>query len=121
MVPVDRIYTVEEANALVPEVARRMSELVPLAAGVADAAAKRTSLARSNGHGPKVKGGSGLRKGLEWFAERSIEVKGFAPPLVDFPAGEGVVLCWIEGEDQITHWHLESDGFAGRRPISELP
>jgi hypothetical protein len=117
----DRIFTVSEADDLVPEVARRMAELAPIAAAAARAASTRTALARSNGHGPKVRGGADLRAGLKWFEARGIQVKGFSPPLVDFPAGNGVLLCWVEGEDRITHWHHEADGFAGRRPIDELP
>ncbi|HSG78225.1 MAG TPA: DUF2203 domain-containing protein [Acidimicrobiia bacterium] len=117
----DRVFTVTEADALGPEVARLMAELAPIAARAAEAASTRTALAKSNGHGPRVEGGAELRAGLAWFEARGIQVKGFSPPLVDFPAGSGVLLCWIEGEDRITHWHRESDGFAGRRPLSELP
>ena len=91
-----------------------------LGADAARAASARTALAQSNGHGSKVPGGADLRAGLKWFEANGIHVKGFAPPLVDFPAGNGILLCWTEGEDRITHWHREEDGFAGRRPIDEL-
>ena len=115
------VFTLEEANALVPEVARRMARLAPVARRVADAADDRRSRARSNGHGARVPGAADLRAGLAWFEERGIQVKGFAPPLVDFPRADGLLLCWTDGEDRITHVHAPEDGFAGRRPVEDLP
>ena len=57
------------------------------------------------------------REGLEWFEERGLEVRGTAPPLVDFPArygGRDVLLCWTEGEERIGWYHLARGGL--RRP-----
>jgi hypothetical protein len=45
------------------------------------------------------------------------------PGLVDFPAevkGIPIFLCWRAGEPQITFWHSQTEGFAGRKPISAL-
>ena len=55
---------------------------------------------------------------LEWFTARGIEVKGFAPFLVDFPAvldGVSVRLCWLEGETELRWYHRSDLGLAGRR------
>ncbi|HLY21402.1 MAG TPA: DUF2203 domain-containing protein [bacterium] len=45
--------------------------------------------------------------------------------LVDFPAragaGRTVFLCWRLGEPEIAFWHGTGEGFAGRRPLAELP
>lgn len=45
--------------------------------------------------------------------------------LVDFPArvrgGRTVFLCWRLGEPAIAFWHGTGEGFAGRRPLAELP
>jgi hypothetical protein len=90
-------YTIEEADALLPEVAERMARLSALQGE--------------------------MRQVLEWFEERHLQVKGAAPPLVDFPAryrGREVLLCWTEGEERIGWYHLPDAGFAGRRPIEEL-
>lgn len=49
-----------------------------------------------------------------------VEVKGFAPLLLDFPAqyqGETVQLCWLEGDLGISWYHRADHGFAGRRPL----
>jgi hypothetical protein len=44
--------------------------------------------------------------------------------LVDFPAlasGGQVWLCWQRGEVSIGFWHGLDTGFAGRRPLDDLP
>ena len=49
--------------------------------------------------------------------------KGVEEGLVDFPcvfSGEIVFLCWRYGEENLTHWHRIEDGFAGRRPLLDL-
>lgn len=46
------------------------------------------------------------------------QLKGLEPGLVDFPClidGEPVLLCWREGETRVRYYHLEDEGFAGRR------
>jgi len=49
-----------------------------------------------------------------------VQVKDLDIGLLDFPCeveGQTVLLCWKLGEKGITHWHGESEGFAGRKPI----
>lgn len=45
--------------------------------------------------------------------------------LVDFPlrasGGATVFLCWRLGEAAIAFWHGTDEGFAGRKPIADLP
>ena len=119
------LYTLEEADALIPEVSRRMAGLVVLQREAAERLARARRRARGNGHGggldPEVT--ESLREALEWFEEREIRVRGTSPPLVDFPARYGdrdVLLCWTEGEERIAWYHLPEEGFAGRRPVGEL-
>lgn len=60
---------------------------------------------------------------LEWFSAQSIEVKGLAPVLVDFPAkldGESVRLCWLEGEHSLSWYHRSDLGLAGRRRLPTI-
>ena len=56
--------------------------------------------------------------------DEGIYVKEFEEGLVDFPAirndGEEVLLCWKEGEKDISYWHTLSTGYRGRRPIEEF-
>jgi hypothetical protein len=49
-----------------------------------------------------------------------VQVKDLDIGLLDFPCeveGQTVLLCWKLGEKSITHWHSESEGFSGRKPI----
>jgi hypothetical protein len=51
-----------------------------------------------------------------------VQVKDLDIGLLDFPCevdGSIVLLCWKLGEKGITHWHGVSEGFAGRKPITE--
>ncbi len=57
------------------------------------------------------------------FDELGVDVKDVELGLVDFRGdigGREVFLCWIQGEESITHWHTLDGGFAGRRPIPDL-
>lgn len=56
------------------------------------------------------------------FARKGVLLKMINPGLIDFPAvlnGEGVLICWKEGEEAITHYHGWHDGFNGRKPIPD--
>ena len=52
--------------------------------------------------------------------QTGVELKGIAPLLLDFPAdldGVPVLLCWLEGERELTWYHRRDLGFAGRRRL----
>lgn len=60
---------------------------------------------------------SSLREELE---EIGCELKDYSCGLVDFPAtfsGRDVLLCWMLGEEKVSHWHEVDAGAAGRQPI----
>lgn len=60
---------------------------------------------------------------LDGVGARGIEVKGWAPILLDFPmeaGGRQVLLCWLEGEPELDWYHDAALGFAGRRRVAEL-
>ena len=57
---------------------------------------------------------------LEQISKKGIEVKGWAPLLLDLPGqrkGVRVHWCWLEGEAEIEWYHRQDCGFAGRRRI----
>ncbi len=57
---------------------------------------------------------------LEFFGNDGVQVKGFAPLLLDFPGerdGVDVLWCWLEGDDDIEWYHRLDTGFAGRRHV----
>jgi hypothetical protein len=45
--------------------------------------------------------------------------------LIDFAGrsadGRTLWLCWVRDEDEVSHWHWPEEGFAGRRPVEEVP
>jgi len=57
---------------------------------------------------------------MRTIQETGVQVKGWAPLLMDFPAtldGEDVLLCWLEGDLGLAWYHRTAVGFAGRRPL----
>jgi len=122
-----RLFTVEEANAVLPE-------LQVLLARIAE---ERTVLRR---FGPEIKRagehaaeGGGSAVGMQYAAALNrvmadvqeilglgVEIKDFDRGLCDFPHlrdGRVVFLCWQKGEDRIEWWHEVESGFAGRQPL----
>ena len=57
---------------------------------------------------------------LTSIAARDLQIKGLAPILLDFPAeldGVPVLLCWLEGEAELSWYHRVDLGFLGRRRL----
>ncbi len=124
-----KIFTVAEANALLPTVRGILTRI--------QRAHKRLS-----SYGKEVKkaaegaeqGGGGIAQGTR-YAELLMELtsdttelealgvhlKDFDRGLVDFPSlreGRVVFLCWQIGEgDELEWWHDVEAGFAGRTPL----
>jgi len=124
-----KLFTVEEANALLPAVRRIVAGIRRAHAEVAKrgAAAKRAAEGAEQGGG-FMPGGTRYAAALLQLAERAgalealgVQLKDFARGLIDFPSlrdGRVVLLCWQLGEgDQIEWWHEVEAGFAGRQPL----
>ena len=118
----ERVFTLDEARALMPEVHLRAAQIVAVRAELTERAAQLRAGERSEL--PGVKGlEAQLSEALDWFAETGIDVKGWAPLLIDFPmrvAHRVVLVCWLENEPQLAWYHEVEHGFAGRRPLSTL-
>jgi hypothetical protein len=119
-----QLFEVDEARALLPEVRRRVGALIEMRADLTELS---VDLRRS---GSSPLGGLAEMKALqarlddmlEWFPGQGIEVKGFAPFLIDFPAelnGVSVRLCWLEGEPALAWYHRSDLGIAGRRRLPD--
>jgi hypothetical protein len=117
-----RLYTLPEARALLPEIQRRAAEFVDARADLADL------VGAIEGGQPTTLGGVPEAKALEarideilsWFVSRGLEVKGVAPLLLDFWSrvnGELALLCWLEGEPELAWYHRLEHGFMGRRRL----
>lgn len=124
-----KLFTVEEANAMLPTVRevlgriQRGFESVVDAHEAAQQAAERAALG-----GGGMAGGSRYVKTLtqlgEWVAGlelMGVQIKDYERGLVDFPSmrdGRVVLLCWQLGEgESIEWWHDVEAGFAGRQPL----
>ena len=99
-----------------------LDELVAVRADAAElAAAVRGDATSGLGGLPELKGAQArLDELMTTVQQTGAELKGFAPLLVDFPAdldGVPVLLCWLEGDDELTRYHRADLGFAGRRRL----
>jgi len=134
-----KLFSIEEANGLLPYLEQSLATLADLSrdlmalrreievlsaiagsgasAGSVDVRELREKGARSEEMLGRV------RDLLKEIAGRGCIVRDLEIGLVDFysmTAARVVCLCWRRGEPQITHWHPVDQGFAGRRPLSEL-
>jgi hypothetical protein len=120
----ERTFTVAEARELMPAVLAHGSELVEVRANLVELQAALTAGLRSPLGGlPEAKAlQAQLSELLGWFPAQGLDVKGFAPLLLDFPAeidDVPVLLCWLEGEPELGWYHKLPHGFAGRRRIPD--
>lgn len=125
-----KLFTVSEANALLPQVRLVMARLQKLHAMLQ---AQRGAVRRAAQAGHEEGGGGILNGGnyvialLEFSAlsaqinDLGIQIKDYGRGLIDFPAlreGRIVLLCWQLGEgDTLAWWHDMEAGFAGRQPL----
>lgn len=131
-----RLYTVEEAQAALPEI-------IPVLEGVRAAYVELRALqaslsaevrgASGDGHllaNPWQEGGTNrveelsreLRRGAGELDRRGVELKDPEKGLIDFfhdHYGRVVYLCFQLGEARIQYWHELQAGFAGRQPLWE--
>ena len=123
-----RIFTLDEANALLPRLREIMTELQEKKPAFDRLQAEMAKSAAGNGHlqSPKVqekrRRAESLAKRLEELVAElrrmGCELKGLG--LIDFPAereGRSIYLCWRLGEETIGHWHEQDAGFASRQAL----
>ncbi len=129
----DKLFSLDDANALIPQLELVMEKMQRLGMKVREEVA---TLARERGQ-PGLPDLSTqqvlrlrppLRPLFEEMAQAVQEIekygcyfKGLELGLVDFPAelgGEIVELCWQYGEKEIAFYHRRAEGFAGRRPLN---
>jgi hypothetical protein len=127
-----QLFTVAEANAMLPEIVPLLLEMrsrkVTLDTALV-ALGKLTPAMRLNGHAAEARDleerihvlTTELAAAVDHLTAQGIEIKSIDHGLIDFPSlrGERVVyLCWRLGEGPvIRYWHEISDGFAGRRML----
>ena len=124
-----KIFTVAEANALLPVVQRILAKVQRAHKRIYSyrAAAKEAAEGAEKGGGGFVQGPLYAAFLVELTAqtnrleELGVQLKDFDRGLVDFPSlrdGRVVLLCWQIGEgDEVEWWHDVEEGFAGRTPL----
>lgn len=123
-----KLFTVEEANELLPTVIPTLEKIQRLYATVDELRDDARAAAGASDFGGGMEGGTAyvstlykIGKLTTVLHEHGIELKDYTRGLVDFPSlrGERVVyLCWQIGDgDEIGWWHETDAGFAGRRPL----
>jgi hypothetical protein len=136
----NRIFSVEEANRLVPELERALESLSMLAreatarrreievlGAIASSGASEQNADVRKLHEMERAQATLLerfRAELTAVARQGCVLRDLELGLVDFYTmshGQVVCLCWRRGEPRIEHWHPVDQGFSGRRPLSELP
>lgn len=119
-----RQFSLDEARRLVAdEIVPVADELVALRADLTAALSERSRGEATVAIADIKAMEARLAEMLDGFAAEGIEVKGWAPLLLDFPAeheGEPILFCWLEGDRSLEWFHHADHGFAGRRPITDL-
>lgn len=118
----DRTFSLEQAQQVLASLRPHLDELVTVRADLA-------TMARDHNAGeqvpiPDIKAlEARMGELLDGITARGVELKGYAPLLLDFPMPVGdrtVLLCWLEGDTDLAWWHESDTGFMGRRPLHEL-
>ena len=125
-----RVYSIEEANSLIPEVRAVLLQLAVQQRrldasheemnrqldtnGDPDSAAEAFSLETETSNTRE-----GMRTLLLHLGELGVEVRDLETGLVDFPGerdGRPVWLCWRLADPRVAFWHGTDEGFANRKP-----
>ena len=128
------IFTVEQANAMLPLVRAITSDLVQLYRDVSE---RRQRLRRLFGGRNRELGDpytdelvqiqeeldkdvQRLEGYMDELRELKVELKSPVDGLIDFPSwmdGQPIYLCWQLGEPEVLHWHPKDSGFAERQSL----
>lgn len=123
-----KLFTLEEANAMLPEIRKKLVRIRKLYAAVGDMREQASAAASASEFGGGMEGGSDYVHSLYEIGKITTEInaagvqlKDYSRGLIDFPSRRGdriVLLCWQLGDgDEIEWWHDTESGFAGRQPL----
>jgi hypothetical protein len=123
-----KLFTIDEANAMLPELRTKLEQIQKLYAGISEMRDQARAAAAASEFGGGMEGGSGYVHSLYEIGkitteinDAGVQLKDYTRGLIDFPMMRGgriVLLCWQLGEgDEIEWWHDTDAGFAGRQPL----
>jgi hypothetical protein len=130
----DSVFSIEQANAMLPLVRAITADLVPLFHAVMDRQQRLKrlvagrNLEASDPYTDELlqiqeelhKDVEKLEGYIEELRELGVELKSPDLGLIDFPSvldGQPILLCWQLGEAEVMHWHTLEGGFAERQPL----
>jgi hypothetical protein len=125
-----KLFTVEEANDLLPFIRPKLEEIKARYQNNASFLdpVKLAAQAAAESGGGGLAGGANYVKSLYQIGklttelyELGVQLKDYSRGLIDFPSvrnGQVILLCWQLGEkERIEWWHETETGFAGRKPL----
>ena len=123
-----KLFTLDEANALLPDIIPKLESIQSLYAKIECLRDEARLAAGASVFGGGMEGGTGYVNTLYKVGmlttelhELGIELKDYTRGLIDFPSMRGeriILLCWQLGEgDEIGWWHETDAGIAGRQPL----
>ena len=125
----DRLYTVAEANALLPQVRTMVQKMLTARTQILHLQPElwpAVEAAAFNGGSKTVSEASRfiveIQNAIYALQSLNILVKDLNTGLVDFPAerdGRLVFLCWQYDEPSVQFWHDIDSGFGGRQRIDD--
>ena len=123
-----KLFTVTEANQLIPVIRPKLERLKRLNSRIAAMREDAIAASAASGSGGGMRGGSvyvetlyEIGKIIAEIGDSEVQIKDHNRGLIDFPSmreGRVVLLCWQLGEpEEIEWWHDPEAGFAGRQPL----
>lgn len=123
-----KLFTVQEANELLPSVRSRLLEIRKLYARIDDHREASRAASQASLAGGGMIGGSDYVRALYEVGrlttelnDLGVQLKDYTRGLIDFPSMRDdriVLLCWQLGEkEEIEWWHEMEAGFSGRQPL----
>ena len=128
----DKVFTVEQANKMLPLVRRIVEDAVRDYVRWQDRvrefelASVRSTVEHPDPIAEELERdvqrlAESIDSYVHEIAQLGIQMKSIDSGIVDFPAeldGRQILLCWRLGEDSIEFWHEAGGGFAGRQPLT---
>ncbi len=130
-----RLFTIEQANAMLPLVRAITGDLANLARDVMQRRHRLSVITTGRQRKPNdpyadelaqmeaelERDAIRLQEYVDELRKLGVEPKGAIEGLVDFPCemdGRLVYLCWRLGESEVLYWHDLESGFGGRQPLT---
>jgi hypothetical protein len=128
--PSPRRYSIEEANALIPQVRAVILQVAVEQRRLADLHAAIRRFQAGNGDPGAAASANRLeqqatqledemRSLLEVLSRMDVQLRDIETGLVDFPGerdGHDVWLCWRLADPSVAFWHGTDEGYASRKP-----